>query len=106
VFRRALDNAGSDAGLYVCDSDLEDELIRALGVPAVEAVVRANGDLSRFRKLQQMPQWRGRGTDEQLHRFIGVGARRKARYARLLVDALDRERIPAPLDSLLRDIGH
>jgi hypothetical protein len=90
---------------YVCDADLEDELIRALGVPRVEEVVRVNGDLPRFRKLQQMPQWRGRATHEQLHRFIGVGARRKARYAQLLVDALDLGRVPPPLDAMLQDIA-
>jgi hypothetical protein len=88
-------------GFYVCIADLEDELIRALGVAAVEEVVRANGDLRRLRKLQQMPAWRNRPTEEQLRRFIGSGARRKIRYARLLVDALDLECVPRPLDRLL-----
>jgi hypothetical protein len=111
VFRAALERAGlgSDLsredmerlGFYVCVEDLEDELIRALGVSAVEGIIRANGDLNRFRKLQQMPAWRGRATDEQLRRFIAAGARRKARYARLLVDALDLERVPRPLDQVL-----
>jgi hypothetical protein len=87
---------------YVCDADLEDELIRALGVEVVEAILRANGDLARFRKLQQMPAWRGRATDEQLRRFIAAGARRKGRYARLLVDALELERVPRPLDGVLK----
>ena len=113
VFRRALERTGlgsdlsreemEQLGFYVCVADLEDELIRALGVAAVEEIVRANGDLQRFRKLQQMPEWRGRATDEQLQRFIGVGARRKARYARFLVDALDLECVPQPLDGVL---GH
>jgi len=111
VFRRALERAGlgsdldreemEQLGFYVCVADLEDELIRALGVAAAEEIVRANGDLQRFRKLQQMPAWRGRATDEQLRRFIAAGARRKARYARLLVDALDLERVPRPLDRVL-----
>ncbi|HYZ28551.1 MAG TPA: TOPRIM nucleotidyl transferase/hydrolase domain-containing protein [Thermoleophilaceae bacterium] len=111
VFRRALERAGfgsdlsgeemEQLGFYVCVADLEDELIRALGVAAVEDVVRANGDLQRFRKLQQMPAWRTRATSEQLRRFIGVGARRKIRYARFLVDALDLERVPRPLDRVL-----
>jgi hypothetical protein len=80
---------------------LEDELIRALGVAAVEEIVRANGDLQRFRKLQRMPAWRSRTTNEQLRRFIGAGARRKIRYARFLVDALDLECVPRPLDRVL-----
>jgi hypothetical protein len=111
VFRGALERFGlgsnlsrarmEQLGFYVCIADLEDELIRALGVAAVEEVVRANGDLRRLRKLQQMPAWRNRATEEQLRRFIGSGARRKIRYARLLVDALDLECVPRPLDRLL-----
>ena len=97
VFARVL--APDD--FYVCDADLEDELIRALGVAAVEDVMDANGDLARFRKLQQMPQWRGRPADAQLRRFIAAGARRKTRYAQLLVDALDLEHVPDPLAAVL-----
>jgi hypothetical protein len=117
VFRRALERAGLGAelsrvemerlGFYVCDADLEDELIRALGTAAVEEVVRANGDLRRLRALQQMPAWRGRPVDEQLRRFIGVAARRKGRYAALLVDALDLDRVPRPLNGVLAHaLGH
>jgi hypothetical protein len=97
LFQKALGRAAA----YVCHEDLEDELIRALGVAAAEDVVRANNDLQRFRKLQQMPAWRGRATDQQLRRFIAAGARRKIRYARYLVDALDLERVPGPLDGVL-----
>jgi hypothetical protein len=111
VFRRALERAGfgSDLtradmerlGFYVCVDDLEDELIRALGAPRVEEIVAANDDLHRFRTLQQMPEWRRRATEDQLRRFMGSGGRRKIRYARFLVDALDLERVPRPLDRLL-----
>ena len=101
VFRQALERAGLGSDLYVCVADLEDELIRALGAAAVEEIVRANGDLHRFRTLQQMPAWRGRATAEQLRRFMGSGAGRKIRYARLLIDALDLERVPRPLDGVL-----
>jgi len=111
VFRRALERAGFGSGLtradlerlgfFVCDADLEEELIRAIGVTRVEGIVRANDDLHRFRKLQQMPAWRGRATEEQLRRFMGSGGRRKIRYARLLVEALDLDRVPRPLDRVL-----
>jgi hypothetical protein len=90
-----------DLGFYVCVSDLEDELIRALGAPRVEEILDANDDLRRFRTLQQMPAWRDRATVEQLRRFMGSGGRRKIRYARLLVEALDLERVPRPLDRVL-----
>jgi len=110
-FKRALERAGlgsnltRDAmeplGFYVCVADLEDELIRALGAPSVEEVVDAQGDLGSFRTLQKQPAWQGRTTEEQLRRFMGSGGRRKIRYARLLVDALDLTRVPRPLDRLL-----
>jgi hypothetical protein len=48
-----------------------------------------------------MPAWRGRPTEEQLRRFMGSGGRRKFRYARILVEALDLERVPRPLDAVL-----
>jgi hypothetical protein len=111
VFRKALERAGfgsdltraemEQLGFYVCVADLEDELIRAVGATAVEEILRANGDLHRFRTLQQMPAWRGRATEEQLRRFMGSGGRRKIRYARFLVDALDLESVPRPLDQVL-----
>ena len=81
--------------------DLEDELIRSLGAAAVEEVVEAQGDLRSFRTLQKQPEWQGRPVEEQLRRFMGSGGRRKIRYARLLVDALDLTRVPRPLDGLL-----
>jgi hypothetical protein len=101
-FRRAVDRAGMEwVGFYVCVVDLEDELIRSLGVAAVEEVVEAQGEFGPFRTLQKQPAWRGRPVDEQLRRFMGSGGRRKIRYARLLVDALDLDRVPRPLDDVL-----
>ena len=91
-------------GLFVCDRDLEDELIRALGVDEVEALLEANGDLGPFRTLQKQAAWRGRPTDQQLRRFMGSGGSRKARYARILVDALDPARVPPPLAGALAHV--
>ena len=112
-FRRGLERAGLGAdlirsdlerlGFYVCDEDLEDELIRALGPAAVERVVEAHGDLGAFRTLQKQPAWQDRALHEQLRRFMGSGGSRKIRYARYLVDALDLTGVPRPLDQLL---GH
>jgi hypothetical protein len=113
-FRQGLERAGlgSDLtrgdmerlGFYVCDADLEDELIRALGAVSVGRVVDAEGDLGSFRSLQKQPEWRGRATEEQLRRFMGSGGGRKIRYARLLVDALDLGRVPRPLDLVLAHV--
>lgn len=114
-WRRALERAGLGSnltgaafealGFYVCDADLEDELIRALGVAAVEEVLDAHGDLRSFRTLQKQPAWHGRPPEEQLRRFLGSGGSRKIRYARLLVEALDLDRVPRPLDGVLAHVG-
>jgi hypothetical protein len=113
-FRRALERAGLGVdltrgemealGFYVCVEDLEDELIRSLGAEAVLRVVQAEGDLRSFRTLQKQPAWRGRSTEEQLRRFMGSGGRRKLRYARLLVNALDLTQVPRPLDLVLAHV--
>jgi hypothetical protein len=91
-------------GFYVCVEDLEDELIRALGVSTVEAVLHRQGDLDSFRTLQKQPAWRERRIEAQLRRFMGSGARRKCRYARLLVDELDLARVPRPLHRVLTHV--
>jgi hypothetical protein len=113
-FRRGLERAGIGSeltridmerlGFYVCVSDLEDELIRALGAPAVEQIVAAQGELRSFRTLQKQAPWQGRPTEEQLRRFMGSGGSRKIRYARLLVEALDLSRVPRPLDGVLAHV--
>jgi hypothetical protein len=115
AFQRALERAGLGSnltradmerlGFYVCVADLEDELIRSLGAPAVEQVVDAQGELGSFRTLQKQPAWRGRTNEEQLRRFMGSGGSRKIRYARLLVEALDLTRVPRPLDGVLAHVG-
>ena len=114
VFRRALEHAGFGSGLtradlercgfHVCEDDLEDELIRALGAETVAAVLRANGDLEPFRTFQKQPAWRGRPVDAQLRRFMGSADRRKLRYARLLVEALPLADVPRPLDGVLAHV--
>jgi hypothetical protein len=91
-------------GFYVCVADLEDELIRALGVASVEEILDAQGELGSFRTFQKQPAWQGRATKEQLRRFMGSGAGRKIRYARLLVDALHLTRVPRPLERVLAHV--
>src|SRR5437660_1550200 len=113
-FRRGLERAGLGSnltradmerlGFYVCVADLEDELIRSLGAASVEQIVDAQGELGSFRTLQKQPAWQGRTPEEQLRRFMGSGGRRKIRYARLLVEALDLTRVPWPLDRVLAHV--
>src|SRR5579859_3120541 len=92
-FRRGLERAGlgSDlarAGFFVCVADLEDELIRALGVPAVEEVVAARGEMGSFRTFRKQPAQRERTAAQQLRRFMGTRSGRKIEYGRALADAL------------------
>jgi hypothetical protein len=110
AFRRALERAGLGPiatredlerhGFFVCEADLEDELIRAVGTDGVEAVLEANGDLGAFRTFQKQLQWQGRPTEAQLRRHFGASAG-KVKYARLLAEAVDVARIPRPLEQLL-----
>jgi hypothetical protein len=89
-------------GFFVCVDDLEDELIRAVGIAEVEALFESQGDLGSFRSLQSQPAWRDREPAAQMRRFLGSGSRRKLRYARLLVEvAVGRDALPRPLDALL-----
>jgi hypothetical protein len=108
--RRGLERGGmapgpdlADHGFHRCERDLEDELIRALGVERMLAVVEEQGELDSFRVLQQQPAQRGRCTEDQLHRFLGAGSGRKVRYGRLLVEALDEDEVPVPLTAVLAD---
>jgi hypothetical protein len=107
-FRRALDvpdrGAMERLGFFVCVENLEDELIRAVGVPRVEEVVAAEGDLETFRAFQNQPAWRGRAVDAQLRRWLHAADRRNSRYPPLLVSALEPERLPRPLSALLAHV--
>ncbi len=87
--------------VFVCDPDLEGELVRALGAEGVEAVIAAQGGLESFRRLQRQPAQRVRSPEAQLARFFGGRSGNKQRYARLLAEALPLDGIPAPLADLL-----
>ncbi len=113
-FRRGLERAGlgsdltrddlESLGFFVCEADLEDELIRALGTAAVEEVIAAQGELTAWRTLQRQPAHRGRTREALLRRFMGTQGGRKIQYARYLVEALDLTKVPRPLDRLLAHV--
>jgi hypothetical protein len=87
-------------GFYRCSADLEDELIRALGVETVEAVIEAAGETHSLRHLAGMPAQRDWTRTAVLRRFLG-GSGRKARYAALLVEAMAPDQVPYPLEAVL-----
>jgi hypothetical protein len=110
-FMRALERAGLGTeltradmerlGFFACESDLEEELIRALGAAAVEHVIASQDELASFRSLQNQPAWRGREVEAQLRRFFGSKGTRKSRFGALLVEALALTQVPRPLDLVL-----
>jgi|ERR1041385_218780 hypothetical protein len=95
LFRRVLRD------VFVCDPDLEGELLRALGVEAVQALVADAGDSRSFLKFQQQPAQRERALGAQLDRWLRSSWRRYQRYLPLLVEALDLDHVPQPLDEAL-----
>ena len=112
-FQRALERAGLGAdlsrldmealGFYVCVADLEDELIRALGAARSSASSRRG----RPRVVPYLPAPTGAAradTEAHLRRFMGTHSGRKIEYAALLVDALDLDRVPRPLDRVLAHV--
>ncbi|MEU9747720.1 TOPRIM nucleotidyl transferase/hydrolase domain-containing protein [Streptomyces niveus] len=101
-YTRGWERAGAAPhGFFVCAADLEDELIRALGVTRVAELVRAEGDTRPLRTFLRQPAQQGRTSQQQLRRFLGTKKGRKIHYGRVLVEALGPDRVPAPLDDLL-----
>jgi hypothetical protein len=104
LLRHGLATSGDRAelaalGFHACERDLEDELVRALGVDGALAVVEQEGDLDRFRTFSAQPEWRARTDADRLHRFLGTTAGRKERYGRTLAAATPTE--PPPIAALL-----
>lgn len=95
-FERALD----PADVFVCTNDLEDELLRELGPDQMVAFIESQGELKTFRTFQKQPAQRDRLLGDHLHRFPGIRAGRKIRYAGEIARILSPHRVPAPLQAL------
>lgn len=110
-FRQGLERAGLDVrpssagleahGFFVCTADLEDELIRAIGAEQVERLVEAEGQIASFRRLQRQPALRERSLHDQLRRLMSGRSGGKYRYARVMAEAIDLDRVPHPLNAVL-----
>ncbi|GGX78241.1 TOPRIM nucleotidyl transferase/hydrolase domain-containing protein [Streptomyces anandii] len=104
-YARAFSRVGApQQGFHVCAADLEDELIRALGAARVERLVQDEGDSRALRTFLRQPAQRNRVPQQQFRRFLGTKKGRKIHYGRVLVEALDADRVPAPLDGLLSSL--
>ncbi len=88
-------------GFFVCDPDLEGELIRAHGIDSVERLIDSQRELGSFRTFQKQPAQQGRSPELQLHRFLGTRSGRKRDYARLLAATIALNRVPRPLAALI-----
>jgi hypothetical protein len=107
-FRRGLARAGFGSsltradleglGFYACEANLEDELTRALRPAAMEELLETQGELSAFRTYQKQPAHRQEAIEAQLRGFLW---NRKLKYGVLIVDALDLDGIPRPLERVL-----
>ena len=103
---RGLDRAAMEAlGFFVCDPDLELELVRAVGLGRVLEIVAEEGEAGAFRTLARQPAWQGRPEEQVLRRFFGSRSGRKAKYAPLLVAALPDGSAPRPLVELLARVS-
>ena len=108
AFRYALERGGMGShldqlamerlGFFVCEPDLEGELIRALGPETMLAVIGSQGHLRRFRSFQNQPAQRHKTIEAQLLRWLGNS---KIHYAPLMVEALDLEDVPRPMKGVL-----
>lgn len=90
-----------DFGFQICRRDLEDELMRALGVEGTLAVL-AEADLdAAFTAFTRQLAWQGRPVMDQLRRFVGTTSGRKELLAGAMATALDVDACPPPLTALL-----
>lgn len=92
-------------GFQLCDRDLEDELMRALGPDRVRGVLEGLRLGDRFATFTQQPAWADRDFHEQARRFAGVASGRKEVMAAALATALDPTALPTPLRGLLDDMS-
>jgi hypothetical protein len=91
----------AERGFFVCEADLEDELIRAAGPQRVLDVLDRLGLRARFATFQHQQVWRGRLLHAQLHRFAGIASGRKAVFAGALAADLAPDEVPVPLRRLV-----
>ena len=85
-------------GFFVCVTDLETSSYGRSAPPPCFGSSKRRASSGRSATFQKQLAKRDLGLDEQLWRFMW---NRKIRYAPLLVEALDLDRVPRPLDAVL-----
>lgn len=103
IGRRSVDDLMA-RGFFMCRRDLEEELIRAVGVAGVLEVIELADDTAAWRLFSGQPAQRDRPIAARLRRFLGTKSGRKIEYAGLLAERLD---LSGERDSpLLRVLAH
>lgn len=95
VADRATMNA---SGFYVCDTDLEDELVRALGDAEVQAILTQENEAANFAAFASDPARQGLSLSEQL---VAFARKRKVRWSPRLAAGLTAATAPPPISDLL-----
>jgi hypothetical protein len=96
-----LDRAAMAAiGFEVCDGDLEEVLIAALGDAGTRAIIDAQGDTAAFNSFAQQAAHKSKSVPQQLHDFLHARGR-NITYAPLMVDAIDLEHLPTALENVI-----
>ena len=85
-------------GFYVCDIDLEDELIRAHGSTAVQSIIALEGEARKFSAFASQLPNRSLTLSEQLTEFV---RKSKTRWSPKLVSELSAASMPSPLRDVL-----
>lgn len=108
IVLRALESAGvaedltpdamASLGFFVCEGELEDELLKAVGVSAMLQIIEQNGDLPRFRTMQRQLVYRAASVETQVRYLM---TQKKIAYAPHIIDALDLARVPNVLSAVL-----
>lgn len=88
-------------GFFVCEADLEDELVRSLGAQRAKDALVAAGLGGKLEALQLQGAWADKPLDEQVRRFVSAGSGRKELAAGILARELAPDEVPEPLALLL-----
>lgn len=93
-------------GFFVCEPDLEGELIRALGAERAKAAIEGAGLAGKFDALRAQAAWADEPLADQLRRFARAASGRKENAAAALAMALGDDDLPEPLTMLLDRIRY
>jgi hypothetical protein len=82
-------------------ADDSEELLAGYVIGPAAATEATSAALSRAVAARAVVLGRGKDEAAQFRRFLGAGSQRKLRYARLLTEAIDSDRMPHPLEAVL-----